>query len=251
MLLVADIGNTNITLGIFKDKKFKFDFRLPSDKELSQEEYEVILKSMLKDYNIDGCVIASVVNELNVKFKAAIDNILGLNSIFVTDKIHLGITIIADNTAEVGADRIANVVAAVNKYHDKSVIVIDFGTATTFDIVNSKKEFCGGIIIPGLKTQLKSLFLGTSKLPQIELGDSPKALGTTTEEAILAGVVRGSACAIDGLIEHCERELGEKAIIILTGGYSRLVSKYMKHPFDESNPILTLEGLRDIYCMNK
>lgn len=251
MLLVADIGNTNITLGIFEDKKFKFDFRLPSDKELSQEEYEVILKSMLKDYNIDGCVIASVVNELNVKFKAAIDNILGLNSIFVTDKIHLGITIIADNTAEVGADRIANVVAAVNKYHDKSVIVIDFGTATTFDIVNSKKEFCGGIIIPGLKTQLKSLFLGTSKLPQIELGDSPKALGTTTEEAILAGVVRGSACAIDGLIEHCERELGEKAIIILTGGYSRLVSKYMKHPFDESNPILTLEGLRDIYCMNK
>ena len=204
MLLVADIGNTNITLGIFEDKKFKFDFRLPSDKELSQEEYEVILKSMLKD-----------------------------------------------NTAEVGADRIANVVAAVNKYHDKSVIVIDFGTATTFDIVNSKKEFCGGIIIPGLKTQLKSLFLGTSKLPQIELGDSPKALGTTTEEAILAGVVRGSACAIDGLIEHCERELGEKAIIILTGGYSRLVSKYMKHPFDESNPILTLEGLRDIYCMNK
>ena len=93
--------------------------------------------------------------------------------------------------------------------------------------------------------------MGTSKLPQIELGDSPKALGTTTEEAILAGVVRGSACAIDGLIEHCERELGEKAIIILTGGYSRLVSKYMKHPFDESNPILTLEGLRDIYCMNK
>ncbi len=251
MLLVADIGNTNITLGIFEDKKFKFDFRLPSDKELSQEEYEVILKSMLKDYNIDGCVIASVVNELNVKFKAAIDNILGLNSIFVTDKIHLGITIIADNTAEVGADRIANVVAAVNKYHDKSVIVIDFGTATTFDIVNSKKEFCGGIIIPGLKTQLKSLFLGTSKLPQIELGDSPKALGTTTEEAILAGVVRGSACAIDGLIEHCERELGEKAIIILTGGYSGLVSKYMKHPFDESNPILTLEGLRYIYCMNK
>lgn len=251
MLLVADIGNTNITLGIFEDKKFKFDFRLPSDKELSQEEYEVILKSMLKDYNIDGCVIASVVNELNVKFKAAMDNVIGLNSIFVTDKINLGITIIADNTAEVGADRIANVVAAVNKYHDKSVIVIDFGTATTFDIVNSKKEFCGGIIIPGLKTQLKSLFLGTSKLPQIELGDSPKALGTTTEEAILAGVVRGSACAIDGLIEHCERELGEKAIIILTGGYSRLVSKYMKHPFDESNPILTLEGLRDIYCMNK
>lgn len=251
MLLVTDIGNTNITLGLFENDVFKTDFRIPSDKELSQEEYELILKSMLKDYGVDGCVVASVVNELNTKFKAAIDNVLGLNSIFVTDKINLGITIIADDTAEVGADRIANVVAAVNKYPDKSVIVVDFGTATTFDIVNSKKEFCGGIIIPGLKTQLKSLYLATSKLPQIELGESPKALGTTTEEAILAGVVRGSACTVDGLIEHCERELGENAIIIITGGYSGLVSKYMKHPFDESNPILTLEGLRDIYNMNK
>lgn len=250
MLLAADIGNTNITLGLFENKAFKLDFRLPSDKELSQEEYEVILKSMLKDYKIDGCVVASVVNELNVKFRAAIDNVLGLNSVFVTDKINLGIKIIADNTEEVGADRIANVVAAVNKYSDKSVIVIDFGTATTFDILNSKKEFCGGIIIPGVRTQLKSLYSSTSKLPEIEIGESPCALGTTTQDAILAGVIRGTACAVDGLIEHCEEELAEKAMIIATGGYCKFITNYMKHPIDEVNPILTLEGLRDIYYLN-
>lgn len=250
MLLVVDIGNTNITLGLFENKEFISDFRLPSDRELSQGEYKVILQSMLKDYNIDGCVVASVVNELNVKFKSAIDNVLGLNSIFVTDKINLGIKIIADDTSEVGADRIANVVAAVNKYPDKSVIVVDFGTATTFDILNSKREFCGGIIIPGVRTQLKSLYSSTSKLPEIEVGESPCALGTTTQEAILAGVIRGSACAVDGLIEHCEKELGEKAIIIATGGYSRFITSYMQHPIDEINPIITLEGLRDIYYMN-
>ncbi len=253
MLLAVDIGNTNITLGLFdKSGQYINEFRLTSDKDLSQQEYEILLKSLFKDYKIDGCVIASVVEELNEKLHFAVDNVFSIKSIFVTHETVTGIKIVADNPKEVGADRIANAAAvARGKYNNKSVIVVDFGTATTFDIINSKGEFCGGVIAPGLNTQLKCLEKVTSKLPRIEASISPRAVGHNTQEAILSGVIRGTACMVDGLIEQCEKELGEKAVIIATGGYCGLISNYLKRPFDEVNPILTLEGLRQIYYLNK
>lgn len=250
MLLTADIGNTNITLGLFEKDEYKNEFRLASDRDLEQIEYENLLKSLFKDYEIDGCVIGSVVTELDEKFQNAVKNVFNLEPVIVSNKIDCGVKIIADEPDEVGADRIANASAAAKTY-DGAVIVVDFGTATTFDIVNSKKEFCAGIIIPGLKTQLKSLYDKTSKLPQIEIDFSPCALGQNTKDAILAGVIRGCACAVDGLIEQCEEELGEKVKLIATGGYSGLLANYMKHKFDCVNPILTLEGLKYIYDLNK
>ncbi|MDE6138702.1 MAG: type III pantothenate kinase, partial [Candidatus Gastranaerophilales bacterium] len=129
MLLTADIGNTNITLGLFDENKYVNEFRLASDKDLSGEEYEILLKSLFKDYDIEGCVIASVVEELNIKFKRAVDNVFGIKSVFVAYDVSLGIDIKTDNPKEVGADRIANAVAAANMYTG-AVIVIDFGTAT-------------------------------------------------------------------------------------------------------------------------
>lgn len=250
MLLTADIGNTNITLGVFDGNEYKNEFRLASDRDLEQSEYENLLKTIFKDCIIDGCVIGSVVEELDEKFEKAVRNVFNIEPIIVSSKIECGVKIIADNTDEVGADRIANA-SAVAKMNNGAVIVVDFGTATTFDIVNSKKEFCGGIIIPGLKTQLKSLYDKTSKLPQIEIDYSPVACACNTKDAILAGVIRGSACAVDGLIEQCENELGEKATLIATGGYSELMANYMKRKFDYVNPILTLEGLKNIYELNK
>ena len=250
MLLTADIGNTNITLGLFEKDEYKNEFRLASDRDLEQIEYENLLKSLFKDYEIDGCVIGSVVTELDEKFQNAVKNVFNLDPVIVSNKIDCGVKIVADEPDEVGADRIANASAAAKTY-DGAVIVVDFGTATTFDIVNSKKEFCAGIIIPGLKTQLKSLYDKTSKLPQIEIDFSPCALGQNTKDAILAGVIRGCACAVDGLIEQCEEELGEKVKLIATGGYSGLLANYMKHKFDCVNPILTLEGLKYIYDLNK
>ena len=250
MLLTTDIGNTNITLGLFEKDEYKNEFRLASDRDLEQIEYENLLKSLFKDYEIDGCVIGSVVTELDEKFQNAVKNVFNLEPVIVSNKIDCGVKIIADEPDEVGADRIANASAAAKTY-DGAVIVVDFGTATTFDIVNSKKEFCAGIIIPGLKTQLKSLYDKTSKLPQIEIDFSPCALGQNTKDAILAGVIRGCACAVDGLIEQCEDELGEKVKLIATGGYSGLLANYMKHKFDCVNPILTLEGLKYIYDLNK
>lgn len=124
MLLTADIGNTNITLGLYDNDVYINEFRLASDKDLSGEEYEILLKSLFKDYVIDGCVIASVVEELNIKFKRAVDNVFGIKSVFVSYDINLGITVSTDNPREVGADRIANAVAAAKLYRGLSLLLI-------------------------------------------------------------------------------------------------------------------------------
>lgn len=249
MLLTSDIGNTSINLGLFDGDAIVEEFRLASDKDLSQEEYEVLLKTLCKPYNVDGCVIASVVEELNTKFKNAVKNVFKLEAIFVSHDINTGVKIALESPKEAGADRIANACAAFMLYK-KPCIVVDFGTATSFDIVNGKGEFIGGVIAPGLSLQMKVLNKFTSKLPRIDVAISNKAIGNNTSEAILSGVIRGSACMIDGLVEQCEKELGEKAVLIATGGYSGLISNYLKRPFDFINPTLTLEGLRFLYTLN-
>ncbi|MFA7659106.1 MAG: type III pantothenate kinase [Candidatus Gastranaerophilaceae bacterium] len=249
MLLTADIGNTSITLGLFDSDALVEEFRLASDKDLSQEEYEVLLKTLCKPFKIEGCIIASVVNELSSKFQSSVNNVFKINSIMLTNKSKTGVKIAIENPDEAGADRIANACGAFMLY-DRPCIVVDFGTATSFDIVNHKGEFIGGIITPGLNLQMKVLNKFTSKLPKIDVAISNKAIGNNTSEAILSGVIRGSACMIDGLIEQCEKELGEKATLIATGGYSGLISSYMKCPFDFINPTLTLEGLRFLYNLN-
>lgn len=249
MLLTADIGNTSITLGLFDMNALVEEYRLASDKDLSLEEYEVLLKTLFKDFNIDGCIIGSVVEELNQKFKSAVDNVFKINSIMLSCKINTGVRIALDKPEEAGADRIANAVGAYVLYN-RPTIVIDFGTATSFDIINSKGEFVGGVIAPGLNLQMKVLNKFTSKLPRIDVAISNCAIGANTTDAILSGVIRGAACMVDGLVEQCEAELGEKATLVATGGYSGLIANYMKRPFDFINPTLTLEGLRHLYNLN-
>ncbi len=250
MLLAIDIGNTNITLGIFKDESILETFRLASDKELPQEEYEILLHSLLKKYNITSCIIASVVDELSTVIKQACDNVFHLNSMILNTKLNLGINLKLKNPKEAGADRIANACGAYILY-SKPAIIVDLGTATTFDILDKFGNFIGGVIMPGLNLQFRALNKSTSKLPRIEAGAVDSAIGNNTADAILSGVIRGSACAIEGLIEQCEKELGENAVIVATGGYSGLISKYMKRQFDFVNPYLTLEGLRFLYELNK
>lgn len=250
MLLTADIGNTSITLGLFDNDALVEEYRLASDKDLSLEEYEVLLKSLFKEYKVDGCIISSVVEELTKKFKKAVDNVFKLDSLVLTTKINTGVRICLDNPKEAGADRIANAAGAYVLYN-YPVIVIDFGTATTFDIVNGKGEFVGGIIAPGVNLQVKALNKFTSKLPRIEITPSSAAIGHNTNDAILSGILRGTAAMIDGLVEQCEKELGQKAVIVATGGYSGLISTYLKRQFDFINPTLTLEGLRYLYQINK
>ena len=250
MLLTADIGNTNITLGLFDENALVEEFRLASDKDLSLEEYEVLLKSLFKDFSIDGCIISSVVSELNEKFKNAVGNVFKLEPLFLSVDINTGIKVALKNPLEAGADRIANAAGAYVLYN-KPTIVVDFGTATSFDIVNRRGEFIGGVIAPGLNLQMKVLNKFTSKLPRIDVAISNEAIGDNTTDAILSGVIRGTACMIDGLIEQCEKELGERAVVVATGGYSGLIASYLKRPFDFINPTLTLEGLRYLYQINK
>ncbi len=135
--------------------------------------------------------------------------------------------------------------------YNHPVIVVDFGTATTFDIVNEKGEFIGGVISLGIMSQMKALNKFTSKLPRTDVTISNSAIGHNTNDAILSGVIRGTACMIDGLVEQCEKELGKKSLLIATGGYSGLIANYLKRPFDFINPTLTLEGLRYLYEINK
>lgn len=246
MLLTVDIGNTSINLGLFDGEAIVEEFRLASDKDLSQEEYEVLLKTLCKPYKIEGCIIASVVDELSKKFKSSAENVFKINSILVSSEINTGVKISLQNPKEAGADRIANACGAFMLYK-RPCIVVDFGTATSFDIINHKGEFIGGIIAPGLNLQMKVLNTFTSKLPKIDVAISNKAIGNSTSEAILSGVIRGTACMIDGLVEQCEKELGEKATLVATGGYSGLIANYLKRPFDFINPTLTLEGLRYLY----
>lgn len=249
MLLTVDIGNTSIKVGVFEDNALLEEFRLASDKDLSQDEYEVLLKTLFKPFKITGCIIGSVVEELNEKFKRAVKNVFNIDAMFLTNEINTGLKIKLQNPKEAGADRIANACAAYINY-DKPCIVIDFGTAISFDIVNSDGEFIGGVIAPGLKLQMNALNKFTSKLPKIEVAISPTAIGNNTTDAILSGVIRGTACMIDGLIKQCEAELGEKAVIVATGGYSGLISNYLEKPFDYINPTLTLEGLKILYNLN-
>lgn len=249
MLLTTDIGNTSINLGLFDGDALVEEFRLASDKDLSLEEYEVLLKTLCKSFKIDGCIIASVVDELNKKIKTSIENVFKIDPIIVSPEFKTGVKIALKNPSEAGADRIANAYGAFMLYN-RPCIVIDFGTATSFDIVNQKGEFIGGVITPGLNLQMKVLNKFTSRLPKIDVAVSNKAIGNNTAEAILSGVIRGTACMIDGLVSQCEEELGSKVTLIATGGYSGLIAKYLKRPFDFINPTLTLEGLRFLYNLN-
>lgn len=250
MLLAADIGNTNITFGLFDKENLLDTFRLSSDKQMPQEEYEVLIRSLFKDYEVQACIIASVADELNLVLKQAIDNVFNISSILLSADSNLGIKINLKNPKRAGMDRIANAYGAYNLY-PKPAIVADFGTANTFDIVDKNGDFIGGVIMPGINLQLQVLSKGTSKLPKIEVKEVEKAIGDNTEDAILSGVIRGTACAAEGLVAQCEQELGQKACLIATGGYSSLVSKYMCRKFDYINPNLTLEGLRYLYELNR
>ena len=250
MLLAVDIGNTNITMGIVDKEMLIKTLRQQTNVGLSQEQYETTFKELLADFEITECIIGSVVNDLDTKIKKVVDKIFGIDSLTLSQNINIGIKIDAPHPEQAGADRIANICGA-NKLYPKPYIVVDMGTATTFDIADKNGAFIGGTIMLGVGLQLKSLSGNTSLLPDIEPQEAKKAIGDDTVSSILSGVIRGHASAIDGLIEQCEAEFGEKLFIIRTGGYSELVSKYMKRKFDAINPNLTLEGLKEIYKLNR
>lgn len=249
MLLTLDIGNTSITIGIFDDDEFVGIKRIPSNIHFSKAKYVELLRDAAGEIKVSGCIIASVVNGLDKVLYEAVGSVFGIESVILNPNLDIGIQLRLKDNNEIGADRIANGVAVYGMYK-LPAIVVDFGTANTFDIVNAKGEFIGGVIAPGINTQLTSLSKCTSKLPKLDAAISETAIGDNTLDAILSGVIRGTACMVEGLISQCEQELGEKATIIATGGNCQLVARYMNRKFDSVNPILTLQGLKALYKRN-
>lgn len=250
MLLTLDIGNTSTTIGLFDNNKLIETWSIASEKNRSEDEIGILLLNLLKIHSyenlVDSACLCSVVVSLTERYSNAIKRYLNIKPFVVSNKTIKMLNCCVDHPEEVGADRIVNAFAAYHKY-GKTAIVVDMGTATSFDIVKSNGDFLGGIICAGMKIQAESLKKFTSKLPLLKIEAPRKAIGTNTIDAMLTGVVRGHACMIDGLIKECEKELGEKAIIIATGGYSEIIAQYMERKFDYISPNITLEGLKQIY----
>ena len=253
MFLCVDIGNSSITVGMFEDGNLVKASSFGYQKKFSKYIIENILSGILKDEIISGCAVASVSGEMTPLVCENIEQICDVIPLEITNDMNLGFKIKAKKPELVGIDRIANI-SAVCKMYSEPVIVVDFGTATTFDIKDAKQNFIGGLIMPGIGTQLKSLADNTSRLPNVDFKEYEqvkKVINTDTKKSMLTGVVKGHVHAVEGLLEDCIKELKTKPVIIATGGYAEFISKFEKlSKFDSVDRHLTIRGIREIYKLN-
>jgi len=254
MILVLDVGNTNIALGVYEGKTLVGQWRMRTDKEMTSDEFGMFFTSLLSHERIDikgirAVVIASVVPPIMYSLEHAVRNYFRVDPIVVGPGVKTGINIKYENPREVGADRIVNAVAALEIYGGP-VIIVDFGTATTFCAVSSKGEYLGGVICPGIKISADALFQRTAKLPRIELAKPETVIGRNTVSSMQSGVVFGYVGQVDYLVRRIKKEMKEDGIkVVATGGLARLISSESE-TIDEINRLLTLEGLRIIYEKN-
>ena len=254
MLLAIDIGNTNIILGMFEDKELRATWRIATGIHRMADEYAVILLSLLRQQGLDApdvteVALCSVVPPLTAVFEELCQQYCHVSPLVVRAGVKTGVRIRMDNPAEVGADRIVDAAAAHHLYGGP-VIIVDFGTATTFDTVSREGDYLGGAIAPGLSTAAESLYIQAAMLPRVELTRPERAIGTNTIAAMQSGLVFGYVGLIEGIIARIQQELGEKARVVATGGYAELIAKETS-VIDVVNTDLTLIGLRLIYLMNQ
>jgi type III pantothenate kinase len=253
-LLVIDVGNTNTVLGVFEGKDRRAQWRLKTDKSQTADEYGILTRNLfmldgIQAEQIKGIMAASVVPTLNAVLEEMAEKYFHLKPLFLTPGTRTGMAIHYDNPQEVGADRIADAVAAFEKYGGPC-IVLDFGTAITFDVVSEKGEYMGGAIAPGLGISADALFEHAAKLPRVEIREPQRVIGTNTVASMQSGLFYGAVGLVDGILDRLCQVLGKKVPVIATGGQASLVagaSKY-KPPVE---PWLTLEGLRIIYERNR
>ncbi len=253
MILAVDIGNTNIVIGCIEQEKVYFVERVSTDISKTELEYVVQFKTLLELYKIKvkeitGCIIASVVPPLNNIVKTAMEKLLRISPLLVGPGVKTGLNILMDNPGQVGSDLIVNAVAAL-KYYGAPIIIIDMGTATTISVVDEKKNYIGGMILPGVKVSLESLVNRTSQLPRISLEAPKKIIGKNTIDCMKSGIVMGQAACMDGMIERIREELGAKAPVVATGGLAGCIVPYCKKEIICDNE-LTLKGLDIIYRKN-
>lgn len=254
MLLAIDIGNTNVVLGVFDGDKLKTTLRIASETHTMPDEYAAIMLYLLERQGIAAlqitdAVLCSVVPPLVTTFEETCKHYFKTSPLVVGAGVKTGIRICMDNPKEVGADRIVNAVAA-NRLYKCQVIVIDLGTATTFDAVSENGDYLGGAIAPGIVIATEALFTRTAALPKVDLTYPKKAIGTNTIAAMQSGIVFGYVGLIEGIVNRIKKELGGKTKVVATGGYSKLLAQETS-AIDVVNPDLTLVGLRLIYQMNR
>jgi type III pantothenate kinase len=254
MLLTIDIGNTNITLGIFDGDKLRATWRLATGIHRLADEYGSLLLSLLQRQGLPtskiiGAGLCSAVPPLVPIFQEVCQKYLGISPLVVEAGIKTGVRISIENARELGPDRVVNA-AAAHYLYGKPAIIIDLGTATTFDAISKEGDYLGGAIAPGIAIASEALFTRTAMLPRIELTRPKQAIGKNTISAMQSGIIFGYVGLIEGMVQRIEQELGNKARVIATGGYAQLLAQ--ETPVIEIvNPDLTLIGLRFIYEMNE
>jgi type III pantothenate kinase len=252
-LLVIDVGNTNTVLGVFKGKALFAQWRLTTNRAQTADEYGILIRNLFSLEGIQAdCIsaimVASVVPPLNTLLEEMAQKYFRLKAFFLEPGVRTGMAIHYDNPLEVGADRIANSVAAFEKYGGPCIIV-DFGTAITFDVVSEKGEYLGGVIAPGIGISAEALFQRAARLPRVEIREPQYVIGTNTVSSMQSGLFYGAVGLVDGVLDRLCHDLGRETKVIATGGQAPLVaaaSKF-KPPVESS---LTLEGLRIIYERN-
>ncbi len=250
MLLVIDIGNTNTSLGVYDEKTLVAHWRMATVRYRTADEYGVLARQMFDVSAIDfrrisAVIIASVVPPLNFAFQKMSEVYFGQPAIFVNSTLDSGLKILYNPAADVGADRIVDAVAAIARY-GAPCIVVDFGTATTFDAINSRGEYLGGVITPGITISSDALFTRAAKLPRVEIKEPERAIGDSTVGSIQSGLYYGYAGLVDGILRRMIEELGEKTHVVATGGLAPLISQ-ASELIETVDDTLTLEGLRLIY----
>ena len=253
MLLVIDVGNTNIVIGGFKGKDLLFEFRLQSDAGRTVDEYSASIVALLQirlgsASSVSSCLISSVVPPLTGILVDVVKKTFSIEPLLVGAGIKTGIAIRLSDPLSVGADRIVNSVAAKTLYGTKS-IVVDFGTATTFDFINEQGDYEGGVIAPGLHTSIESLVSKTAKLPRIDLAWPKTIIGKSTVAAMQTGALVGYVCLVDGMLEQIEKEVGTLQHVIATGGLGEVIQAHSKR-IDVYDSTLTLKGMELIARMN-
>lgn len=254
MLLVIDVGNSNIVLGTYDEERLVRDWRISTDKSKTTDEYGILILELLRlsgiaPSDVTGIIISSVVPPLTWVLEHLAQQYFSVRPLVVGPGIKTGMPIQYDNPREVGADRIVNAVAAFEKYH-RALIIVDFGTATTFDYVNSRGEYCGGAIAPGLMISLEALFQRASKLPRVEIVKPPSVVAKNTVNSMQAGIFYGYVGLVNEIVGRMKAESKEQPLVIATGGLAGLIRPESK-VIDVIEEYLTLEGLRILYHRNR
>ncbi len=255
MILVVDIGNTNIVLGIYHNRELVHHFRLSTARHSTVDEFGVMIFNLFRMSDIsakeiEGVIISSVVPPLVNIFEEMCQKFIHKIPLVVGPGIKTGLNLRYENPREVGADRIVNAVAAVHQYKGP-LVVVDFGTATTFDCIDAKGNYLGGAIVPGIGIATEALYQRASKLPRIELEKPKKVIGRNTIHAMQAGIIFGYAGQVDGIVERIKVEMEAPNLkVVATGGLAELIASETKC-IQEVNSMLTLEGLRLIYERNQ